>query len=453
MEEVLSKVKAAQEAALKLANLPTEVKNAALLEAASAISKNKKLVLEANKKDIELATRLLVKGDLSKSFLKRLKLDGEKLKDIVMMVKSVAKLKDPVGKTLYSTELDEGLELYKISCPIGVIGSIFEARPDVLPQISSLCLKSGNAVILKGGKEAKHSNEALFNLIRGATEGAGIPRGWIQLIEAREDVKELLKLDEYVNLLVPRGSKKFIKYLQANTRIPVLGHVEGICHVYVDEHADLEQALNICYDAKVQYPSVCNAMETLLVHRAIAPRFLPPMAERFSNAGVEIRGCGKTKRILKGVKKATEKDWRAEYLDLTISIKVVNDVEEAIEHINTYGSKHTDAIVTRDRKTALKFLMGVDSSSVMLNASTRFSDGYRYGLGAEVGISTNKIHARGPVGLEGLVTSKYCLLGNGHVVSTYIGPSAKRFSHKPLSKRWHNIVRTFGGRTRSKAAR
>lgn len=453
MEEVLSKAEAAREAALKLANLPNEVKNAALLKTASAISKNKELMLEANKKDMELATRLLVKGDLSKSFVKRLKLDEDKLKDIVRMIKSVAKLEDPIGKTLYSMELDDGLELYKISCPIGVIGSIFEARPDVLPQISSLCLKSGNAIILKGGREAKHSNEAFFKLIRGATEGAGIPRGWIQLIEARKDVKELLKLDEYVDLLVPRGSKKFIKYLQANTRIPVLGHIEGICHVYVDEHADLEQALNICYDAKVQYPSVCNAMETLLVHRAIAPRFLPHMAERFSNAGVEIRGCERTKRILKRVKKATEDDWRAEYLDLKISIKVVNSVEEAIEHINTYGSKHTDAIVTQDRRTALKFLMGLDSSSVMLNASTRFSDGYRYGLGAEVGISTNKIHARGPVGLEGLVTSKYCLLGDGHIVSTYIGPLAKRFSHKPLSKRWYDIVRIFGGGARSKSAR
>jgi len=443
MGEVMSKTKAAREAALKLANIPSEVKTAALSKAASAISKNMDFVLKANKKDIELATRLLAKGKLSKSFVQRLKLNEDKLKEIVRMIESVAKLEDPIGKTLYSMELDEGLDLYKISCPIGVIGSIFEARPDVLPQISSLCLKSGNAIILKGGREAKHSNEALFKLMRKATEGAGIPQGWIQLIEARKDVRELLKLDEYIDLLVPRGSKKFIKYLQANTRIPVLGHAEGICHVYVDKHADLEQALNICYDAKVQYPAVCNAAETLLVHRAIAPDFLPRLAERFSRAGVEIRGCERTRRILKGIKKATEKDWRAEYLDLTISIKVVNDIEEAIEHINTYGSKHTDAIVTRDRKSALKFLMGVDSSSVMLNASTRFSDGYRYGLGAEVGISTNKIHARGPVGLEGLVTSKYCLLGNGHVVSTYLGPSAKRFLHKPLSKRWSDIVRIF----------
>jgi len=253
MDEVLSKAKAAREAALKLANVSNEVRNAALLKAASAISKNKKLVLEANKKDIGLA-----RGALSKSFVQRLKLDENKLEDIVRMIESVAKLEDPIGKTLYSVELDEGLELYKISCPIGVIGSIFEARPDALPQISSLCLKSGNAVILKGGKEAKHSNEALFKLMRGATEEAGIPRGWIQLIEARKDVKELLKLDEYVDLLVPRGSKEFIKYLQENTRIPVLGHAEGICHVYVDERADLEQALDICYDAKVQYPAVAT---------------------------------------------------------------------------------------------------------------------------------------------------------------------------------------------------
>lgn len=443
MVEVMSKAKAARKAALKLANVPSEVKNAALLRAASAISKNAELVLDANKRDTELAARLLAKGKLSKAFVQRLKLSEDKLNGIVRMIESVAKLEDPTGKTLYSMELDKGLELYKISCPIGVIGSVFEARPDVLPQISSLCLKSGNAVILKGGREAKHSNEALFKLMREATEGTGIPRGWIQLIEARKDVRELLKLDEYVDLLVPRGSKKFIKHLQANTRIPVLGHAEGICHVYVDEHADLEQALNICYDAKVQYPAVCNAAETLLVHRAIAPDFLPRLAERFLQAGVEIRGCKRTRKILKSIKKATEKDWRTEYLDLTISIKVVDNVEEAIEHINTYSSKHTDAIVTRDRGAAFKFLTEVDSSSVMLNTSTRFSDGYRYGLGAEVGISTNKIHARGPVGLEGLITSKYCLLGNGHVVSEYLGPSAKRFTHKPLSKRWSDIARMF----------
>jgi len=444
MKEVLLKAKAARAAALQLANIPTDIKNTALHRAASAVLENRELVLNANAKDVELAEGLRRRGKLSKAFVERLKLNEHKLKDIARMVESVAKLEDPIGKTLYSMELDENLELYKVSCPIGVIGAIFEARPDVLPQISSLCLKSGNAVILKGGKEAKHSNEALFDLMREATEGAGIPKGWIKLIEARREVRELLKLEEHIDLLVPRGSKEFIKYIQANTRIPVLGHSEGICHIYVDEHADLKKALDICYDAKVQYPAVCNAVETLLVHRAIAPKFLPSLAERYASAGVEIRGCERTRKIIRA-EKATEKDWRTEYLDLIISIKIVDNIDEAIDHINTYGSKHTDSIVTEDRRAALKFLEGVDSSSVMLNTSTRFSDGYRYGLGAEVGISTGKIHARGPVGLEGLTSSKYYLLGDGQVVASYLGSSAKRFTHRPLHKRWRDVVQEFGG--------
>jgi len=444
MKEVLLKAKAARVAALQLANIPARIKNTALHRAASTILENRELVLSANAKDVELAERLQRRGRLSKAFVERLKLNEHKLKDIAMMVESVAKLEDPIGKTLYSMELDENLELYRVSCPIGVIGAIFEARPDVLLQISSLCLKSGNAVILKGGKEAKHSNGALFKLMRKATEGTGIPEGWIQLIEARREVRELLKMEEYIDLLVPRGSKEFIKYIQANTRIPVLGHSEGICHIYVDEHADLQEALNICYDAKVQYPAVCNAVETLLVHRAIAPKFLPALAERYASAGVEIRGCERTRKIIRA-KKATEKDWRTEYLDLIISIKIVDDIDEAIDHINTYGSRHTDSIVTEDRRAALRFLEGVDSSSVMLNTSTRFSDGYRYGLGAEVGISTGKIHARGPVGLEGLTSSKFYLLGDGQVVAAYLGPSARRFTHRPLQRRWHDVAREFGG--------
>jgi glutamate-5-semialdehyde dehydrogenase len=444
MKEVVVKAKAARAAALQLANVPTEVKNVALQRAASAILENSEMVLSANAKDVELAEGLQSKGLLSKSLVQRLKLDENKLEGIAVMVESVARLEDPIGKTLYAMQLDENLELYKVSCPIGVIGAIFESRPDVLPQISSLSLKSGNSVILKGGKEAKHSNEALFELMREATEGAGVPKGWIQLIEARGEVRELLRLEEYIDLLLPRGSNEFIKYVQSNTRIPVLGHSEGICHIYVDEHADLQKALDICYDAKVQYPAVCNAIETLLVHKAIAPRFLPAMAKRYASAGVEIKGDERTRKIIKA-KKATEKDWRTEYLDLIISIKIVNSIDEAINHINTYGSRHTDSIVTEYKPAALKFLKGVDSSSVMLNTSTRFSDGYRYGLGAEVGISTGKIHASGPVGLEGLTSSKYYLLGNGQVVANYMGSSARQFTHRPLQKRWHNVVRKFGG--------
>ncbi len=441
MRVVVSKAMAARKASLELANVSTEEKNTALLKIASAISKNKKALLRANAKDVGDAERLLKRGRLSRAFLQRLKLNDDKLHGIVGMIESVAKLNDPIGRTLYAEELDHELELYKVSCPLGVVGAIFEARPDVLPQISALCLKSGNAVILKGGKEAKHSNQTLFRIIRDATEKAGIPRGWIQLIEARREVRELLGLDEYLDLLLPRGSKQFVRYIQENTRIPVLGHAEGICHVYVDEHADLKQALEVCYDAKVQYPAVCNAVETLLVHRAIASSFLPRVAERYQDAGVEIRGCERTRRILRGIKRAAERDWRTEYLDLIISIKIVNGIEEAIKHINTYGSKHTDTIITQDWDAARRFMTGVDSSSVMLNASTRFSDGYRYGLGAEVGISTGKVHARGPVGLEGLTTSKFYLLGRGHVVAAYSGPSAKPFTHRPLPKRWSDIVR------------
>jgi glutamate-5-semialdehyde dehydrogenase len=444
MREVVVKAEEARAAALQLANVPTDVKNVALRRAASAILKNSKRVLSANAKDVELAWRLQSKGRLSKSLVQRLELDEKKLENIAVMIESVAKLEDPIGRTLYAVELDKNLELYKVSCPIGVVGAIFESRPDVLPQISSLALKSGNSVILKGGKEARNSNEALFELIREATEGAGIPKGWIQLIEARREVRELLRLDEHIDLLVPRGSNEFIKYVQSNTRIPVLGHSEGICHVYVDEHADLQMALDICYDAKVQYPAVCNAVETLLVHRSIAHRFLPAMAKMYESAGVEVRGDERTREIIMA-KKASERDWRAEYLDLVISIKIVNSIDEAINHINNYGSKHTDSIVTDDKLAALKFLDGVDSSSVMLNASTRFSDGYRYGLGAEVGISTGKIHARGPVGLEGLTSSKYYLLGDGQVVANYIGSSARQFTHRPLKKRWRDVVRKFGG--------
>lgn len=440
MSGVVSKADDARKASLELANISTKTKNAALLRIASEISKKRKLLLRANAADVKEAELLMLRGKLSKAFVQRLKLTDDKLRDIVNMIRGVSKLEDPVGEVTYAMELDRGLELYRVSCPIGVIGAIFEARPDVLPQLSALCLKSGNSVILKGGREAKRSNEAFFRIIKGASESAGIPRGWIQLIEARHEVRELLKLDEHIDLLVPRGSKDFVKYIQSNTRIPVLGHAEGLCHIYVDAEADLDLAVKICYDAKVQYPAVCNAMETLLVHSAIAKRFLPRLASKYREAGVEIRGCERTMKILRGIKKATEEDWRTEYLDLIISIKIVDSVDEAIDHINKYGSKHTDAIVTKNRKTAMKFMTGVDSSSVMLNASTRFSDGYRYGFGAEVGISTGKIHARGPVGLSGLTTTKYYMVGRGHVVADYLGPRAKPFTHRPLRKKWGEEV-------------
>ena len=440
MAEVVEKAKAAREAALRLAKTPLKVRNRALLRVAKAVEQSEDQLLRANAKDMREGERMVERGELTAATLQRLKLSPSKVRAVAEMVRSVARLPDPLGKTVYAMEMDKGLEVYKVTCPIGVIGTVFEARPDVLPQIASLCLKSGNAVIMKGGREAVHSNRAFFELIKRETEAVGIPRGWIQLIEAREEVRELLKLDQYVDLLIPRGSKAFIQYVQANTRIPVLGHAEGICHVYVDEHADLSKAVSICYDAKVQYPAVCNAVETILVHSKLADRFLSKLGDLYRQAGVEIRGCPRARRILPWAKPATEEDWRTEYLDLVVSVRVVNSLQEAVDHINRYGSGHTDAIVTESKKAALEFVEGVDSSSVMVNASTRFSDGYRYGLGAEVGISTTKIHARGPGGLEGLTTTKYVVVGRGHVVADYVGERAKRFTHRPLRREWREAL-------------
>ncbi len=443
-DKIVEKARRARIASVKLANVSTEAKDRALLRIAELIDARREQILEANAEDVKEAEQAVKEHRLSKPLLDRLKLNDDKIEEMINSVREVAKLEDPVGRTLSAIELDDGLELFQVSCPIGVIGAIFESRPDVLVQISSLCLKTGNAVLLKGGTEARHSNAALFHLVEeAAAKGDEIPAGWIQLLETREDVKEMLRLSEYIDLLVPRGSGQFVRYIQDNTSIMVLGHSEGICHVYVDRDADLDMAEDICYDAKVQYPAVCNAMETLLVDTAIADAFLPRIAAKYREAGVEIRGCPITMQILAAddLKPATEEDWRTEYNDLIISIRVVSGVDDAIEHINRYGSGHTDAIVTSNEETARKFLRFVDSSSVMLNASTRFSDGYRYGKGAEVGISTYKVHARGPVGLEGLVIYKYMLLGNGHVVAPYVGADARRFTHRKLSKEFPVIGR------------
>lgn len=428
----------ARRASYELAKIPRSIKDKALLEMADAIWREKDTLLKAALTDVEAAQEEAKAGRLSKPVLERLKLDEVKLRAIVDMVKSVASLDDPVGKTLYAIELDDGFELYRVTCPLGVIGVVFEARPDVLPQISSLCLKAGNAVILKGGREAANINRALYKVIKEATENVGIPKGWIQLLEAREEILELLKQDDLVDLIIPRGSNEFVRFVQENTRIPVLGHSSGVCQIYVDKAADFAKAVDVCFDAKVQYPAVCNAVECILVHKDIAYTFLPKLAERFLKAGVEMRCCPRAKEALSGfdVKDATEEDWGREYLDLKVAIRVVDSLEEAIDYINKYGSKHTDAILTEDKSAALKFIAGVDSATVIHNASTRFSDGYRFGLGAEVGISTSKIHARGPVGLEGLVTYKYILLGSGQVVSTYIGTNAKKFKHRRLEKEW-----------------
>jgi glutamate-5-semialdehyde dehydrogenase len=421
--------KQAKKASIQLAAVKTDVKNAALAEIAKALKQRSNEIISANKKDLAAAE----KSDLAGPLLKRLKFDENKIADVVAGIEGLIKLDDPVGKTLSATELDKGLELYKVSCPIGVIGVIFESRPDALVQISTLCLKSGNAVLLKGGSEAQNTNKILADTIRGACEKAGVPRGWLGLMETRAEVTEILKMDEYIDLLIPRGSNEFVRYIMDNTNIPVLGHAEGICHVYVDGDADLEMAVNIIVDSKCQYVAVCNAAETLLVDEKIAKKFLPKVKAALEEKNVEIRGCEKTCSIIK-VKAATEKDWSTEYLDYILSIKAVDGLDEAVEHINRYSSHHTDAIVTDDKQKAAKFMNLVDSANVFWNCSTRFSDGYRYGLGAEVGISTNKIHARGPVGLEGLVIYKWKLLGSGQIVADYSGSNTKKFTHKKLTK-------------------
>ncbi len=419
----------AKAASIYLAAAKGEVKNRALAEIAKALQANAGRIVEANGQDLARAE----KDNLAKPLLKRLRFDAEKIADVCRGIQSLIDLPDPVGRTLSATELDAGLELYKVSCPIGVIGVIFESRPDALVQISSLCLKSANAVLLKGGSEAANTNRILADVIAQASEDAGMPEGWLGLLETRADVAQMLALDEYIDLIVPRGSNEFVRHIMDNTHIPVLGHADGICHVYVDADADLEMAVNITVDSKCQYVAVCNAAETLLVHKDIAKQFLPPLKKALDRKGVEIRGCKRTAEVI-DVLAADEQDWKTEYLDLILSVKVVDDVDAAIEHINRYGSAHTDAIVTNNRQTAARFMDLVDSADVFFNCSTRFSDGFRYGLGAEVGISTNKIHARGPVGLEGLLIYKWRLIGNGHIVADYSGPNAKPFTHRTLDK-------------------
>jgi len=440
---------AAKAASIHLAAVDTETKNKALAEIAKALKQHSTEIISANNQDIAESE----KNNLAAPLLKRLKFDQGKLNETCAGIESLIKLDDPVGRILRATELDKGLDLYQVTCPIGVIGVIFESRPDALVQISTLCLKSGNTVLLKGGSEAARTNKILAKIIAEATcqgsafsgqrtadGGAGIPIGWIQLLETRQDVAAMLALDEQIDLIIPRGSNEFVRYIMNNTNIPVLGHAEGICHVYVDGEADLEMAIKIVVDSKCQYVAVCNAAETLLVDEAIAKKFLPMIKNALEAKGVdstsspqvELRGCEKTRAIIEA-KPATEQDWATEYLDYIISIKVVDGVDEAISHINRYSSAHTDAIVTANKDTANKFTDFVDSANVFWNCSTRFSDGYRYGLGAEVGVSTNKIHARGPVGLEGLVIYKWKLYATGQIVADY-AEGKKKFTHKRIQR-------------------
>lgn len=421
--------KSAKMAASELAVCNSEIKNRALEEIIKVLSENKGRIIAANQDDLQRSQE----ENLAAPLLKRLKFDEAKLNDVIAGIHSLIKLEDPVGKVLLATELDQDLELYKVAAPIGVIGIIFESRPDALVQISTLCLKSGNSVLLKGGREAMATNRILTELISEATAKAGIPTGWITLLETRSDVNEMLKQEEYIDLIIPRGSNEFVRYIMDNSRIPVMGHADGICHCYVDADADLEMAVKIVVDAKTQYVAVCNAMETLLVHEQIAPSFLPRLKEELSRFNVEIYGCEKVAAII-DVISANSETWKTEYLDYKMSVKVVANLKEAIDHINTYGSGHTDSIITNDREKAEFFMTVVDSGNVFWNCSTRFSDGFKYGFGAEVGISTSKFHARGPVGLDGLVTYKYKLYGNGQIVADYANKK-RQFVHKNILKK------------------
>lgn len=402
----------ARKAARQLAAVSAESRNAALLAIADGIAANKAEIMEANVLDVAQATE----EKLSAPLLSRLKVTDQKCYRMIEGLRALAKLPDPLGRVQYAKELTPGLELYRVACPIGVIGVIFESRPDALVQISSLCLKSGNAVLLKGGKEALRTNIVLTRIIREATEKAGIPAGWCDLLQSREDVSEMLKLHKLIDLIIPRGSNAFVEYIMQNSQIPVLGHAEGLCHVYVDENIDLQQAVKVAVDSKTQNLSVCNAAETMLVHRAVAGEFLPLVAEQLREKGTELRGDARTQALIDCLP-ATEEDWHTEYLDSIISIKVVDSMEEAIEHINAYGSHHTDSILSTDAAKADRFMTLVDSADVFWNCSTRFSDGFLFGFGAEVGIATGKIHARGPMGMEGLCTYKYRLYGSGQTLT------------------------------------
>jgi len=418
---------ATRQAARQLAVLPTDARNQAIEAIAQALETAMPEILAANAADCQAAEA----QGIAKPLYNRLKLDETKLLAAIEGVRDVGKLVDPVGKVQIHRELDEGLILKRVTCPVGVLGIIFEARPDALIQITSLAIKSGNGVILKGGKEAIRSCEILVKVIHQALGTTAIDPAVIQLLTTREEIRELLQLDKYLDLIIPRGSNSFVQYIQENTRIPVLGHADGICHLYVDQAADLQKAVSITVDAKTQYPAVCNAIETLLVHSAIAPTFLPVAAKALAERQVKLLGDEATCKIL-AISPAQDVDWSTEYNDLILSIKVVDSLTEAIEHINTYGSRHTDAIVTEDQATANTFINQVDAANVFHNCSTRFADGFRYGFGAEVGISTHKLPPRGPVGLEGLVTYKYQVTGNGHIAASYVGQEAKSFTHKDL---------------------
>ena len=423
---IKEEAKAVKLASPKMAGTSEEARNKALLEVVKQLKARQQEIFEANAMDLKQAEIDKVAAPI----IKRLKFDETKLRDVIAGIEDLVKLEDPLFKQDMHRQLDEGLTLCRETCPIGVIGVIFEARPDALIQISSLYIKSGNCVILKGGSETMNSNRVLFNIIYEAVIKSGMPENCMLQLEARSEITDLLTCNESVDLLIPRGSNAFVQYIMNNTKIPVMGHADGICHIYVDKEADFKKAIPIIIDAKTQYVSACNSVETLLIHKDIVDEFVPKLYEALKENNVELRG---TEEIVKltGCNQGTEEDNRKEYLDYIVSAKVINSLDEAIEHINYFGSHHTDCIITENSETANEFMRYVDSAGVYQNCSTRFADGYRYGFGAEVGISTSKIHARGPVGLEGLVSYKYKLFGNGNVVDDY-AKGKKQFHFKDL---------------------
>ncbi|HJP30173.1 MAG: glutamate-5-semialdehyde dehydrogenase [Candidatus Latescibacteria bacterium] len=429
---------AARESARSLAATSGDVRDAGLEAIAVALESEREEMLAANAEDLGEAQEMAARGDLGEPLVARLNLAKGKYDRAIEMVRSVKSAADPLWQTQRATEIDGGLNLFRVSVPIGVLGVIFESRPDALIQIAAVCLKSGNAVLMKGGSEAARSNRALADLIVRATASVqGLPANWLTLMETREDVKQMLAQEDAIDLIIPRGSNEFVSYIMDNTNIPVTGHADGICHVYVDKAADLDKAVRVAVDSKVQDVSTCCTAETLLVHADVAEAFLGRAVAELVDEQVEVRGDERTRAIAgEQVVAATEQDWSTEYLDYILSVKVVDSLAEAMAHINRYGSAHTDTIVTEDRARAVRFLQGVDGCSALVNASTRFADGYRYGLGAEVGISTGRLHSRGPVGMEGLTTYKYLLEGDGHTVDDYEGSTPKPYTHRNLADLW-----------------
>lgn len=412
-DQIITMAKEAKAASLIMATIPTSAKNVALQAMAKALCRKRSYLMRENKKDLMAAE----KAGYSKALIARLAFTDKVINEMAKSLEATARLSDPVGEVIKTIRRPNGLLIKKVRVPIGVIGIIYEARPNVTSDCIGLCVKSGNVAILKGGHEAQHSNKAIFSVLRGVLKKIQIPQEAIHLISSidRKAVDILLSLDQYVDLIVPRGGESLIRLVASKSKIPVIKHYKGICHTYVSDKADLKMAQSICYNAKVQKPGVCNAMEAMLVHKKAAKRFLPAMIKDFQKAGVEIRGCPQTRRIVRGLKAAKPQDWDTEYLDLILSVKVVGDTQEAIGHINTHSSHHSDTIVTKDKKEAEGFLKSVDSACLYVNASTRFTDGYQFGFGAEIGISTDKLHARGPMALEELTTYKYLVYGQGQI--------------------------------------